>query len=135
MKQTFDTDDIIFGILKNSPIEKEITGGIYVLGERPDNSEAEDIVVNTIDLTQDCKPQLGVSNVNIYASDIDVKINKKPQKKASRKRLRELSTQVLEALRAAKVEGLAFVVKNQTTIKEQALAQHYVNIRIEWSIH
>lgn len=135
MKQTFDTDNIIFAILKASQVAKNVTGGIYVQGERPDNSEDEDIVVNTIDLTQDCKPQLGVSNVNIHVSDKDVKINKKPQKKANRKRLQELTTQVLEALRAAKVEGLAFVVKNQTTIKEQALSQHYVNIRIEWSIH
>jgi hypothetical protein len=135
MKQTFDTDSILYQILNGSPaILSAISGGVYI-DERPDGSEAEDIVVNTIDLTQEHAPQLGTSNVNIHVSDIDVQINGVQQKKKNRERLKSLTTIVLDALKSAKIEGLALIVTNQTTIKEPTINQHYVNIRVDWVIH
>lgn len=135
MKQTFDTDSILYQILNGSPaILSAISGGVYI-DERPDGSEAEDIVVNTIDLTQEHAPQLGTSNVNIHVSDIDVQINGVQQKKKNRERLKSLTTIVLNALKSAKIEGLALIVTNQTTIKEPTINQHYVNIRVDWVIH
>lgn len=135
MKQTFDTDSILYQILNGSPaILSAISGGVYI-DERPDGSEAEDIVVNTIDLTQEHAPQLGTSNVNIHVSDIDVQINSVQQKKKNRERLKSLTTIVLDALKSAKIEGLALIVTNQTTIKEPTINQHYVNIRVDWVIH
>jgi hypothetical protein len=116
MKQTFDTDDTLYGLLKASTaLTSSITGGLYVNGERPDNSELEDIVVSTIALTQDSTPQLGVS--------------------ANRKRLKELTTSVLAILSAASVTGLTFWVENQSVIKEIDSSQHFVNLRIGWNIH
>lgn len=135
MKQTFDTDSILYQILNGSPaILSAISGGVYI-DERPDGSEAEDIVVNTIDLTQEHAPQLGTSNVNIHVSDIDVQINGVQQKKKNREQLKSLTTIVLDALKSAKIEGLALIVTNQTTIKEPTINQHYVNIRVDWVIH
>ena len=135
MKQTFDTDSILYQILNGSPaILSAISGGVYI-DERPDGSEAEDIVVNTIDLTQEHAPQLGTSNVNIHVSDMDVQINGVQQKKKNRERLKSLTTIVLDALKSAKIEGLALIVTNQTTIKEPTINQHYVNIRVDWVIH
>lgn len=135
MKQTFDTDSILYQILNGYPaIFSAISGGVYI-DERPDGSEAEDIVVNTIDLTQEYAPQLGTSNVNIHVSDIDVQINGVQQKKKNRERLKSLTTIVLDALKSAKIEGLALIVTNQTTIKEPTINQHYVNIRVDWVIH
>ena len=135
MKQTFDTDSILYQILNGSPaILSAISGGVYI-DERPDGSEAEDIVVNTIDLTQEYAPQLGTSNVNIHVSDIDVQINGVQQKKKNRERLKSLTTIVLDVLKSAKIEGLALIVTNQTTIKEPTINQHYVNIRVDWVIH
>jgi len=135
MKQTFDTDSILYQILNGSPaILSAISGGVYI-DERPDGSEAEDIVVNTIDLTQEHAPQLGTSNVNIHVSDIDVQINGVQQKKKNRERLKSLTTIVLDALKSAKIEGLALIVTNQTTIKEPTINQHNVNIRVDWVIH
>lgn len=135
MKQTFDTDSILYQILNGSPaILSAISGGVYI-DERPDGSEADDIVVNTIDLTQEHAPQLGTSNVNIHVSDIDVQINGVQQKKKNRERLKSLTTIVLDALKSAKIEGLALIVTNQTTIKEPTINQHYVNIRVDWVIH
>lgn len=135
MKQTFDTDSILYQILNGSPaILSAISGGVYI-DERPDGSEAEDIVVNTIDLTQDNPPQLGTSNVNIHVSDKNVQINGIQQKKKDRERLKSLTTIVLDVLKSAKVEGLSLVTATQTTIKEPTINQHYVNIRVDWVIH
>lgn len=135
MKQTYDTDSIIFGILKaSSQLASAISGGIYV-GQRPDNSEKEDIVVNTINLTQEYEPQIGSSNVNIHVPDKLQTIGGVPMKIEDRARLKLLSGYVLEALRSSKVAGLKIIVTNQNTIREADIYQHFVNIRIDWNIH
>src|ERR1035437_9722207 len=122
MKQTFDTDDILYGVLKASTsLVAALTGSIYTMGERPDGSEKEDVVVNTITLTQETLPQLGTSNVNIHVPDMDVKISGKLQKKANRARLRALTTLVLSVLTSAKILGLSYRVTTQTTIAETEL--------------
>ena len=99
MKQVFDTDTTLFQTLSNYPaLTSELSGGVY-LRQRPDNSEAEDIVINTITLTQEFAPQLGTSNVNIYVKDITVTHDGKSSKMPNVTRLRTLSGIVMEALR------------------------------------
>lgn len=134
MKQTFDTDTILYQILNTPAITSAISGKVYI-DERPDSSESEDIVVNTIALTLDNPPQLGSSNVNIHVSDMDVQINGVQQKKKNRERLKLLAAIVVDVLKSAKIEGLALIVSTQTTIKEPSISQHYVNIRVDWVIH
>jgi len=134
MKQTFDTDSILYGLLFNSPVKNAISGGIYVGDDRPSDSTNEDIVVNSISLTQDFLPQIGTSNVNIFVSDKDVKIGGKQQVKANRVRLKALSDKVMEALRGANITGLKLILESQATLEEPSVKQHYVNIRISWNI-
>ncbi|MGE5498465.1 MAG: hypothetical protein ACM3Q2_10360 [Syntrophothermus sp.] len=135
MKTTFDTDAILFKVLKGSPeVVAAISGGIYP-GERPDNSLLEDIAINTVTLTLDSVPQMGTSNVNIHVPDMDVQISGQVQKKANTMRLKAITGPVLNALSAAKVDGLSFQVVLQSTLSEPAIHQHYVNLRIEWNIH
>jgi hypothetical protein len=135
MKQTYDTDAIIFGILKASTqLTSAISGGIYA-GQRPDNSEKEDIVVNTINLTQEFQPQIGTSNVNIHVPDKLQTVGGVQMKIEDRVRLKLLSGYVLEALRDSRIVGLKIIVTNQNTIREADIYQHFVNIRIDWNIH
>ena len=134
MKTTFDTDAILFQVLHNSPIKNAISGGIYVGDDRPDDSKDEDIVVNSIDLTQDYLPQIGTSNVNIYVSDTPKKIKGKQQLQANRTRLKALSEKTMEVLRGAKITGLKMILGSQNTLEEPGIKQHYVNIRIDWNI-
>lgn len=134
MKQVFDTDAILFKILKDSSVKNVISGGIYVGDDRPDDSQDEDIVVNTIDLTQDYHPQIGTSNVNIYVPDKNVKVKNKQQVKSNRVRLKALSEKTINVLRSAKVPGLVFTIESQSTLAEPNINQHYVNIRISWNI-
>lgn len=132
---SFDTDDILFSVLNASDeLKAAIKGGIYVQGERPNNSEKEDIVVNNIVLSHSF-PQGGTSNVNIHVSDFKVKINKQEQRKADRERLRFLTDIVVKTLKAANIEGLTFWIENETVIKEPTISQHYTNLRINWNIH
>jgi hypothetical protein len=135
MKQTFDTDAYLYGILKNTTaITSAITGSVYA-GQRPLNSELEDITINTIALTQEFEPQLGTSNVNIHVADQSVTIGGTAQKMANRTRLKAISELVLNAIRLSKITGVGFTIENQTMIQEAEIEQHYVNIRINWFIH
>lgn len=134
MKQLFDTDSILYGILSKSPVKNAISGSIYVGDDRPDDSEDEDIVVNSIDLTQDYLPQIGTSNVNIYVKDTPKKIKGKQQMKANRTRLKALSEKTMNVLRGAIVPGLKFTIENQAILAESSIKQHFVNIRISWNI-
>ena len=91
LKTSFDTDAILHGILSRSPLKAALSGGIYVGDDRPADSTAEDVVINTFVLTQEYHPQQGVSNVNVYVSDKPVRIGGKEQFVADRVRLKMLT--------------------------------------------
>lgn len=131
MKTAFDTDGILFGLLNGNT---SIKGGCYVGDDRPENSTDEDIVVNTIDLPQDCLPQIGTSNINIYTADTSKKIRGKMQVSANRTRLDFLANEALEIVRKANVRGLKMIPGNMSIMYEPTTKQHFVNIRIDWNI-
>lgn len=133
---SIDTDDILYRLIAEAVRSGKVTisGVVCVQGERPDNSEAEDIVINTITVTHD-KPQSGTSNVNIFAPDIRVRIHGKEQRKADRERLRIIGDAIVSHLDAQNVADLEYWIESDTTLKETAVPQHYRNIRIGWNIH
>lgn len=135
MKMTFDTDTILFQTIKSdSAITSALTGGVYV-NQRPDNSTKDDIVVNTITLSQDSLPQIGTSNINIHVADKSVTIGGVQQRVADNAKLKVLAGLVLEKIRGTVINGLSMSIEPQTVIHEPAINQHYVNIRINWNIH
>lgn len=133
---SIDTDDILYQLIQQAVNEGVITisGVVCPQGERPDDSKAEDIVINTITVTHD-KPQTGTSNVNIYASDLKEKINGKEQYKADRERLRVIGDALTAFLDAQNIADLEFWIETDTVIKELEVQQHYRNLRISWNIH
>lgn len=59
--QSIETDDILFEILNASAeLKAALSGGIFVQGERPDNSGKEDVVINNLFLNHEV-PQTGTS--------------------------------------------------------------------------
>lgn len=134
MKTSFDTDAIIYQLLKQSAVHNAISGGIYVGDDRPNDSADEDIVVNSISLMQDFLPQIGTSNINIYVPDAVRSINGKQQLQANRTRLKAIAELVMATIRSANITGLKMQVSSQYTLEEPSIKQHYVNIRIEWNI-
>ena len=133
---SIDTDDILYQLITQAVNEGviAISGVVCPQGERPDDSKAEDIVINTITVTHE-KPQTGTSNVNIYAADKKVRINGKEQYKANRERLREIGNALTDFLDAQNVADLEFEIEQDVTIKEIEVRQHYRNLRISWNIH
>lgn len=133
---SIDTDDILFKIVSEAVTSGKvvINGGVFTQGERPDDSEAEDIVINTITVTHD-KPQTGTSNVNIYAKDLKLRIKGKEQRKADRERLRTIGDALVAYLDAQNIADLEYWIESDIVIKEVEVNQHYRNIRISWNIH
>lgn len=133
---SIDTDDILFKIVSEAVTSGKvvINGGVFTQGERPDDSEAEDIVINTITVTHD-KPQTGTSNVNIYAKDLKLRIKGKEQRKADRERLRIIGDALVAYLDAQNIADLEYWIESDIVIKELEVNQHYRNIRISWNIH
>ena len=133
---SIDTDDILFKIVSEAVTSGKvvINGGVFTQGERPDDSEAEDIVINTITVTHD-KPQTGTSNVNIYAKDLKLRIKGKEQRKADRERLRTIGDALVAYLDAQNSADLEYWIESDIVIKELEVNQHYRNIRISWNIH
>lgn len=133
---SIDTDDILFKIVSEAVTSGKvaINGGVFAQGERPDDSEAEDIVINTITVTHD-KPQTGTSNVNIYAKDLKLRIKGKEQRKADRERLRTIGDALVAYLDAQNIADLEYWIESDIVIKELEVNQHYRNIRISWNIH
>lgn len=133
---SIDTDDILFKIVSEAVTSGKvvINGGVFTQGERPDDSEAEDIVINTITVTHD-KPQTGTSNVNIYAKDLKLRIKGKEQRKADRERLRTIGNALVAYLDAQNIADLEYWIESDIVIKELEVNQHHRNIRISWNIH
>lgn len=133
---SIDTDDILFKIVSEAVTSGKvvINGDVFTQGERPDDSEAEDIVINTITVTHD-KPQTGTSNVNIYAKDLKLRIKGKEQRKADRERLRTIGNALVAYLDAQNIADLEYWIESDIVIKELEVNQHYRNIRISWNIH
>lgn len=133
---SIDTDDILFKIVSEAVTSGKvvINGGVFTQGERPDDSEAEDIVINTITVTHN-KPQTGTSNVNIYAKDLKLRIKGKEQRKADRERLRTIGDALVAYLDAQNIADLEYWIESDIVIKELEVNQHYRNIRISWNIH
>lgn len=131
MKTAFDTDGILIELLNG---KTSIKGGCYVGDDRPENSTDEDIVVNTIDLSQDTLPQIGTSNINIYTPDTSKKIKGKMQVSANRTRLKALAEEALELVRNANIDGLMIIPGNMLIMYEPNTHQHFINIRIDWNI-
>lgn len=131
MKTSFDTNEILFALLNG---KTSIKGACYHDGDRPDNTTDEDIVVNTIDLTQDSLPQIGTSNINIYTPDTPKTIKGRSVLSANRTRLKALANEVLAIVRNAGIHGIKAIPGNMTIMYEPITKQHFVNIRIDWNI-
>lgn len=135
MKMTFDLDAILFGILNSSPLKSAINGGIYT-GEkgRPNDSQLEDVTVNTPNLRMEYLPQVGYSNVNIYVPDELINKNGKWEKGDNRPRLKQLANLAVSALEQATILGSTITVESQAVLAEPAVEQHFVNIKVFWNI-
>lgn len=131
LKTPFDTDGILFRLLNG---KTSINGGVFVGDDRPEDSEDEDIVINTIDLESDALPQIGTSNINVYVTDTSKRIKGKMQISTNRTRLESLTHEVLKIVHNAVLPGIKAIPKSAIIMNEPNTKQHFMNIRIDWNI-
>ena len=134
MKQSYDLDEILFRLFNSSTqLKSAVSGGIY-LGQRPDNSEKEDIVISTISITQEYSPQIATSNINIHVSDLLQNIAGKQMRFENRVKIKSISEIVLNLIRESKFEDLTVYLEAQNAIREPIIFQSYSNIRLNWLV-
>lgn len=75
MKSALQMASEAYQLLIASSIKTSINGGIYLM-KRPQNSIVQDIVINTLALTNN-QLQAGVFNINIHVPNITVQLNGK----------------------------------------------------------
>ncbi len=133
---TIDTDDMLYKLLSRAIAEGKfsINGVVCQESDRPEDSQTEDIVINTIALSHD-KPQDGTSNVNIYVPDKRVKIRGKEQRKTDWGRLKELGDALAAFIEAQNLPDFEMWIESDSTLQDPASGQHYRNIRVKWNIH
>ncbi len=133
---TIDTDDILYSLIRRAVDTKavKINGDVYPEGDRPEDSQKEDIVINTIALTHD-KPQDGTSNVNIYVADLRVKVHGKEQRAANRDRLQAIGDDLVSFIEDQNLADFEMWIESDTLLKDESARQHYRNLRIKWNIH
>lgn len=136
MKTTFDLNTILFRMINGHKVDIGLNGGIYKDDDRPLNSTKEDVTVNTINLTVDYSPQIATSNVNIHVPDKILKIDGVEQWKKDDRRLNDLTAKIIELIQSSHVPDVGHYIEGQSLIKDvDSSHQHYVNIRIVWTIH
>jgi hypothetical protein len=131
MKTTLDTNNVLFEALKNSSLKSAITGKVYK-GKRPINSNTEDVVINSLPITNE-QLQRSVSNVNIFVPDINVSgsaIDKVP----NYVRLKQLMVFAESDLSAGISGEFLWSIQQQTVIEDNESDSHYVNIRIDFFV-
>lgn len=135
MKTTFDLNAILFKCLNtNAAFKSALTGGVYT-SERPDDSEKEDAVINTLTVTREHSPQRGRSNVNIFVPDIKVQVGGKEQRKPAETRMKTLADLAIAALEGERKVGLSLYISNMGVMDEPDIHQHFVNLRVDWLIY
>lgn len=128
MKTTLDFETFIFGILK--PLNLAISGGVY-LNKRVFGSKAEDVVINSLPVTND-NLQSAIVNVNIHVPNLKLNTNGQTDNtQPDRVRLNEIAAPVLEALNECYEGDFSCDVQLVTLIEEPENKEHYFNIRVQ----
>lgn len=129
-KTTLDLDSALYRVLNIPAVTSVISGKVYTTN-RPDDSVLEDIVISTITLG-DGTLQAGVTNVNVYALDLEQKSGSKSYFVANKARLSTISKSVIPLLEEAYGDDYNMWIEWTTVVAEPEIKQHYLNIRIEF---
>lgn len=126
-RTTLDGKQWILDILLENGIDKIIEGKIYK-DERPTDRIAEDIVINSLTMTNEYI-QNGVFNVNCYVPKLQLKQNSIVQKKKNYARFKQIAEKVYQALNDVWKEDFNLDIVNHQDFEEEEYS--YYNFKIE----
>lgn len=133
MKTTATQDQILFDLINASALKTAIGGGLYK-GERPLNSQAEDVVISSM-LVGEGTLQSGVANVNIYVPKISVSIGGKTQLLKNTKRVDEVLAIAAPVLREHFGNYFSMWTSRQEDYDEPEINQTRLSFRIEFRLY
>lgn len=123
MRTDTEIRDIVFGLVKSSPLNDKIGGRIYT-SKRPVDSDSEDIVIAVL-ANSLSEIQESYINVNIYVKDLKNKgINQEDTK-----RIRELSRIAMDCLKVFN-NGYRITLAEQRTMEVESIGYHVINNRM-----
>jgi hypothetical protein len=96
------------------------------------DSTKEDIVINCLPVTNDNPLQLATVNCNIYVPDLHATFDSVQQHFPNFTRMDTLATMAVAAVDNINMPGYYFWVASQTIFPEEAIHQHFINIRIDF---
>lgn len=129
-KTTLDGKQWILDILLKNRIHKIIDGKIYK-DERPTDSVVEDIVINSLTMTNDFI-QNGIFNVNCYVPKISIKHNGIVQTQKNAKRLKEIADTVYSVLDEYWSEDFFLEIVNHQEFEEGNF--NYINFKMDLNV-
>lgn len=132
MKTTLDTVDLIWNHLNSSSLNQVLTGNIYKK-KRPQNSTQEDIVINSLPVSNE-QLQQAIVNVNIFVPDVEHSINGSQEKMANWARLKGLAFLAVEDLKDGRSGDYTWDIQQQQDIEDEESGQHFINIRVQFYI-
>lgn len=132
MKRTvLDGKQWILELLLAAGVQNSITGKIYK-DKRPTGSTKEDIVINSLTMTNDYM-QNGVFNVNIYVPMISVTIGGVTQLQKNNARLKQLADLVYPVLNDAWGNGYNLDIVNHQDFEDGN--ENFYNFRVSLNAH
>ena len=124
MKSDIEIKDIIYSIIKGSPLEMTVSGKLYK-DSRPTNSGKEDILISVLDGLNGLY-QEAIVNVNIYTQDQKRGVDNIEHSA----RIRALSRLAIDLLDGCITGKYRVVVKKQRTFEVKATSEHATNIQL-----
>ncbi|MCT4086683.1 hypothetical protein HZP82_04735 [Elizabethkingia anophelis] len=125
MKTVIDGKEWILELLNaNKPT---ISGKIYI--DKRITTNTEDIVINSLTMTGQFM-QNGVFNVNCYVPNLSVKQNDITISIPNRKRLKEISSQIVEVLKYHADPKYNLSIENIAQLEETNENANYINFRV-----
>lgn len=133
MITTYELDKTLYRLFTEAvgegvvPIEGEVYNG-----DRPLNSDGEDITIRTMSMRGDGFPQNALTNINCYVNDIAESHGGYVRNGA---RLDQLSAAIVGFIDSIEIPNTAFEVDAVTEIADTAVRQHYLNVRVRTDIY
>ena len=133
MITNYDIDRKLYRLIKEAVANGTIpiTGGVWN-GDRPLNSDGEDITVRTMSVNGDGYEQTTTMNVNVYVPDIAEDHGGFVR---NGRRLSELANAVTDFIENIIIVNVNVLMEAMTEMAEKDIRQHYINFRVRIDVY
>lgn len=123
----------LYGVIKDSALKTLVNGDLYK-GERPTESDKEDIVLVPLVVSGSDK-QIGICNVNIYVKKQSVKVSGRDSILPNTKRIKQITDVATPLLKLNSEPNLTCWIDNMVEIDQPDTRQTLINYRIEFRLY